>query len=240
MFATLTQELITGPVKHDEFELSLIVHPLADTGKPGRFATQAVVVTTAARRIIELSKDGAKVKSILVAGNEESGPMAHPEFRAISQNLRELTDKWFPKAKLTLVCSGLHLGDPERRRSLISYHRPIVRFDAGTQKTFAALTGEDPQTYKDVCASIEQIETERWILRACFVRGDADNSTDTELRFWLSKIEAFNPAHIQITTLAKPDTKRKLKAVTKARMDSIAEKINKKTGTEVEIVTATS
>lgn len=238
MFATLTEDLITGPEKHPEFELSLTVHPLADTGKPGRYPTQAVIVTTAARRIIELSKDGAKVKSIIVAGNEKTGPMAHPEFRAISQNLRELTDKWFPKSKLTVLCTGLHLEDSERRHSLVSYHRPIIQFDAGTQKTFAALTGEDPQKFKDVCSAIEQIDTERWILRTCFVRGDVDNSTDTELRFWLSKIESFHPAHIQVTTLDKADPKRKLKPVTKSRIEAIAEKINKKTGTEVEIVAA--
>lgn len=238
MFAALTEELVTGPEAHAEFELTLSVHPLADTGKPGRYASQAVIVTTAARRIIELSKDGAKVKSILVAAPEGADPMIHPEFRDISQNLRELTDKWFPKSKLTIVSPGLHLEDPERRISLTAYHRPILHFEAGTQKTFAALTGEDPQRFKDVCSAIEQIDMERWILRCCFVRGDIDNSTDSELRYWLSKVETFNPAQIQITTLPKADTKRKLKPITATRLNAIAEKIAEKTEREVEILEA--
>jgi len=238
MFAALTEELVTGPDAHDEFELTLSVHPLADTGKSGRYASQAMIVTTAARRIIELSKDGAKVKTILIDAPEGQDPMVHPEFRDIAQNLRELTDKWFPKSKLTVVSPALHLDDPERRISLTAFHRPILLFEAGTQKTFAALTDQDPQRFKDVCTAIEQIDMERWILRACFVRGDVDNSTDTELRYWLSKVETFKPAHIQITTLPKADTKRKIKPVTATRLNAIAEKIAKKTEREVEILEA--
>ena len=236
MFAALTEELVTGPQEHAEFELTLSVHPLADTGKSGRYASQAMIVTTAARRIIELSKDGAKVKTILIDAPEGQDPMAHPEFRAIAQNLRELTDKWFPKSKLTMVSPGLHLDDPERRHSLTAFHRPILHFEAGTQKTFGALTGEEPQRFKDVCSGIEQIDMERWILRCCFVRGDVDNSTDNELRYWLSKVETFNPAQIQISTLPKADSKRKLKPITATRLNAICEKIAKKTEREVEIL----
>lgn len=236
MFAALTEELVSGPSEHEEFELTLTVHPLADTGKPGRYASQAYIVTTAARRIIELSKDGAKVKTILVDAPDGQDPMAHPEFRDISQNLRELTDKWFPKAKLTMISPGYHLDDPERRHSLTSYHLPILRFEAGTQKTFGALTGQEPQLFKEVCDAIEQIDMERWVLRACFVRGDIDNSTDNELRYWLGKVEGFNPAHIQITTLAKADSKRKLKPITATRLGAIQEKVAKKTEREVEIL----
>ncbi|QDU83320.1 hypothetical protein Pla163_04190 [Planctomycetes bacterium Pla163] len=237
MFAALTEELILGPFEHPEYETTLVVKPLVDTGKAGRFASQAVVVTTAARRIIELSKAGDKVKSIVVEADGGVDPMQHPEFRAISENLRELVDKWFPKSKLILHTPGLHLGNAEGRHSLTAYHRPVIHFDAGTQKTFAALTGMDPQLYKDVCDGLEKIEMERWVLRATFVKGEADNSTDAELRFWLTKVASFGrPGTIQVTTLAKADTERKLKPVPKTRMASIAEKITAKLEREIELI----
>ena len=42
------------------------------------------------------SKAGEKLQHIVVFG--EVDPTVHPEFRAISENLRELTNKWFPRA----------------------------------------------------------------------------------------------------------------------------------------------
>lgn len=236
MIASLVQQMVQGPVEHPEFETALLVDPVAPNGRPGRFATQAVVITTVARRIIEMSKAGEKLKSVVVQGAEDADPMGHPEFRAISENLRELVEKWYPKAQLVLVSPGLNLDDVERRHAISCYHHPIMIFEAGTQKTFAALTGQDPQVYKNVVENLQKLDIDRWILRARFVCGAADNSTDTELRGWLGHVEKFGPGHIQITTPQKPITAKKLKPIPKARIATIAEKTSAKTGIEVEIV----
>ncbi|MEZ5977725.1 MAG: hypothetical protein R3F34_05855 [Planctomycetota bacterium] len=236
MIATRLEQMVQGPLNHPEFESTVLVDPVVDAGRPGRFPSQAVIITTAARKIIELSKAGEKLKSVVVASQNERDPMSHPEFRAISENLRELVDKWFPKARLTLVSPGLALDDPETRHALVVYHRPILHFEAGTQKTFAALTGQEPKRYKDVVENLRKLELDRWILRARFVSGAADNSTDSELRGWLGHLENFNPGQIQITTPAKPITEKKLKPVSKTRIATIAEKTAAKTGKDVEIL----
>jgi hypothetical protein len=236
MIASLAEQMVQGPVEHPEFETALIVDPVAPNGRPGRYATQAVVITTLARRIIEMSKAGDKLKSVVVQGADDADPMAHPEFRAISENLRELVEKWYPKAQLILLSAGLHLDDVERRHAISCYHHPILFFEAGTQKTFAALTGQDPQVYKSVVENLQKLDIDRWILRSRFVTGAADNSTDSEFRNWLGYVEKFGPGHIQITTPAKPIAAKKLKPVTKARITEIAEKTAAKTGIEVEIL----
>jgi len=236
MIASLAAQMVQGPLEHPEFETALLVDPVTPNGRPGRYATQAVVITSVARRIIELSKAGDKLKSVVVQGAEDADPMANLEFRAISENLRELVDKWYPKAQLILLSSGLNLDDVERRHSISCYHHPIFFFEAGTQKTFGALTGQDPQLYKSVVENLQKFDIDRWILRARFVTGAVDNSTDSEFRNWLGYVEKFGPGHIQITTLAKPNAAKKLKPVAKARMTEIAEKTAAKTGIEVEIL----
>ena len=67
--------------------------------------TPGVVITSAARRIIELSKGGEKLESLVVTGNKE--PTSHPELIEIVENLRELRNKWFAKAALCLVSENL-------------------------------------------------------------------------------------------------------------------------------------
>ena len=233
MIAEVMERVVTGPVDHPQFGKSLIIDPGVPAARADQFVTQAFVVTTAARRIIELSKNGDKIKAVIVA-NAERDPMAHPEFRQISENLRELMNKWFPKASLVLESNGQHLEDPEYRHALSSYHRPILRFEAGTQKTFAAITGCKPGEFKDVCTNLSKLELDRWVLRANFVRGGPDNSTDSEFKNWLGHVEQFNPGLIQVTTPKKAG--KETKPVTKSRMTEIAEKTTAKTGVEVEIL----
>ena len=72
-------------------------------------ARGSVVVTSSARRLIDLSKGGEKVETIAVIGSE-ADPASHPDLREITENLRILRTKWFPRAKLALftprdICS---------------------------------------------------------------------------------------------------------------------------------------
>jgi wyosine [tRNA(Phe)-imidazoG37] synthetase (radical SAM superfamily) len=227
--------VVCGPLEHPQFGKSLVIDPGVPPARPDQFVTQAFVVTTAARLLMGHSKNGDKLAAVVVTGADRD-PMAHPEFRQISENLRELMNKWYPKATLVLESNGQHLDDPEYRHALSCYHRPILSFEAGTQKTFAALTGRKPAEFKDVCENLSKLELDRWVLRANFVRGGPDNSTDSELKSWLGHLEKFNPALIQVTTPKKAENKAK--PVTKARITEIAEKASAKTGVEVEIIDA--
>lgn len=239
MTSTLTEvlgQIVRGPEETELFGTALRIDPCCASLRPGHPPTQAMVVTTVARRLIELSKEGAKLKTLLVAG--ETDPMRHPEFRQISENLRELGHKWFPKAHLALISDGTGLTDPDLRHSLIAYHQPILRLDAGSQKTFTALTGEPAKAYKDLVEGLAQLESERWLLRACFVSSPVDNSSEAEVRSWLAQVAKLAPSGLQLTTPPKADRSKKLQPVSKSRLEAIAEAAAKKTGLNVAIVSA--
>jgi len=226
-------ELVRGPERCGHLGQCLLIEPTCSTHRKNTFPSQAVVVTTAARRMIELSKAGEKLKHIVVLG--EHDPTLHPDFRAISENLRELTNKWFPRAKLCLLSDSMQLHQPEVRIALSSYHKPILRLEAGTQKTFKSLTGAKPKEFKQMVDQLTRLEIDRLILQACFVRGAADNTTDNEIKSWMRYVADVHPAAVQIYTLPKADSKKDLKPVTKTKLEKIAAVVNER-GIPCEIV----
>ena len=228
-------EVVQGPIEHPRFGQSLLIHPTVQTARVNRYPSQAVVVTSAARRLIELSREGEKIQAVVVEGIE-GDPTLHPDFHQISENLRELVHKWFPKAKLCLVSDQPSLERPEVRHALSCYDRPILRLEAGFQKTFCALTGEGPEIFKSIVENMGRLENERLIVRARFVRGKVDNSKDHEVRAWIRHLDEIRPATVQITTPPKPRGKV-MRPVTKTQMSKIAELVTERTGIPVEVCT---
>ncbi len=232
----MEDDIIRGPKKHPRHGTSLEIRPTLFT-PGGRLCSQALVVTTAARRMIELSKAGQKLETIAVIGGE-SDPASHPDFRQISENLRELSDKWFPRAKMVVETEPSYLSDAQVRHALSSYDRPVVRFSSGTQKCHGALTGESPSALKQAVANLSRVEHSHWVLEARFQRGSVDNSTDSELRAWIRNVSKAKPSAVTITTPPKATTHegKQRRPVPRTRLKAIADLVAEKTGMRVEIV----
>lgn len=233
MIQKLQEEVVQGPLEHVRFGRSLVVRPTLETARVGRFVTQATVVTTAARHLIALSKAGERIQSLVVEGTEVD-PTLHPEFPEISQNLRELLAKWFPKAALCLLAEAPDLSRPQVRHALGFYHQPIVELEPGTQKTAVARAGERGRQLKQLVEDMGRLTLERLIVQGTFVRGRVDNTKDNEIRAWIRHLVEIKPAGIHIRTppRARGGVER---PVTKTRMSEIAELVSEKTGVPVEV-----
>lgn len=233
MIANWLDQVVRGPVELAQFGRTITIHPMLESTRPGRYPSQAVVVTAAARRLMELSKDGDKVKSIVVIG-DDADPSEHPEFHEISEQLREICNKWYPRGKLAVICKVPSLARQQTRHALNFYDLPIARLDAGTQKTFAAITGQKASVFKDVVANLSRLENDRLIVEAEFVRGDIDNSKEAEVKAWLRHLSDINPSTVRLVTPAKAVPKGP-KPITKTRMTEIADLVAEKTGLPVEV-----
>ena len=232
MIAQLQAEVVQGPLDHPRFGKALVVRPTVETVRAHRFPSQAVVVTAVARRLIALSKEGEKIQALVVEAGIQD-PTRHPEFHEISENIRELQNKHFPKAKLYLICDMPYLELPQTRHALSFYDHPMVRLEAGTQKTFCAMTGEKPQVFKDVVELLPRLGNDRLIVQASFVRGEVDNSKETEVKAWIRHLTTIKPAGVHITAPSKAGSKQK--PVTKTRITQIADLVTSKTGIPVEV-----
>lgn len=228
--------LIDGPKKTGRWGSVLTVDlgcldATMAVSRENRLPRASVVVTGAAQEFMRLSKAGEKVEHIIAFGSQ-CDPTEHPDFRVISENLRELRGKWFSKAKLVLLLDSPRLDTPEVRLGVGTYDIPMIRLEYGTVKTFTALTGRKGTELADIVRHLPNFS--RLVVHAHFVKGDVDNSTDGEVRGWIKRLQEAKPREVILTT---PDAKRgKLRGVTRARLDEIQEQVTEKLSATVSVV----
>lgn len=229
--ALLQLEVVRGPSKLAGIGHALEILPTADTGREGVFPGQAIIVTTAARRMIEMSKASEKLDAVAVTGAID--PLVHRDFREITENLKELGKKWYPKVPLCLVASVLNLENSDARHACSIYDRMLVRLDAGTQKVFGQTQpGARAKSLKDAVEQLAAVEHPRLILQACLSQGDVDNVSETEQRAWLTVLARLRPAQVQLAVPAKGSKGRKAPA--KSKLDEIAARVTEKIGAPVQ------
>jgi hypothetical protein len=227
--------IITGPTRTPRWGLALKIDlgALDSTlaiSRDNRLPRPAVVVTLAAQEMMRLSKGGDKVKSILVSGSEVD-PTLHPGFREITENLRDLRNKWFPRAKLCLISDHPELERLEVRMALGIYDNAVVRLEYGTTKTFAALTGRKSTQLGEIVQHLSSLD--RVIVRADFVRGKVDNSTENEVKGWIKRLRDVAPHEVQLSSPPPKAAKGRRQGITKTRMEQIVELINDEVGATV-------
>ena len=198
--------------------------------RDNRLPRAAVVVTLAAQNLMRMSKAGDKIETIVVIGSEVD-PTAHPGFREISENLRSLRDKWFPKAKLSLISNDPVLDDMEVRIALGFFDNPVVRLEYGTAKTFSALTGRKSTQLGEIVGHLSSLD--RVIVRAKFVRGRVDNSTDSEIKGWIKRLHDVKPLEVQLSSPPPRPRKGQPQGITKSRMQEIADRVADEIGATV-------
>lgn len=230
--------IITGPTRTPRWGAALRIDlgALDSTlaiSRDNRLPRSSVVVTLAAQELMRMSKGGEKIQSILVTGSEVD-PTCHPGFREVSENLRDLRNKWFPKAKLCLISDHPELDRLEVRMTLGIYDNPVVRMEYGTVKTFRALTGRKTtqlaQIVKHLCS------LDRVIVRARFVRGDVDNSTENELNGWIKRLRDVRPREVQISSPPPKARKGMRQGITKTRMQEIVDRVSDEIGATVTLL----
>ncbi len=201
--------------------------------------TPGVVITSAARRIIELSRATEKVEAVVVTGNKE--PTSHPELVQIIENLRELRDKWYPKAALCLVSGSIDVDAPNLRHVLGMFDKPIVRFEWGTAKAFTAATGRPGTDLKRIVDALAGLD--RLILQACLTIGKGDEGGEAELRNWVKKVGEIRPREVLLGTIdgkaeAKGSRSPDFRPLPASRLEQIASELLEKTGISVQVVSS--
>lgn len=193
----------------------------------------SLVVTTAATRIIELSKAGEKVKSIVVIGTS-ADPTEHPDLREATENFRTLCNKWFPRAKLYIQTNAIDISSHSVRAALSIYDRILARFEWGTTKTFSALTGAKSTQMASLIKDMHYFDN--LIVMASIYRGDQDNSTDSEVKAWLKRLTEIKPNSVQIIKGLPFNPKdRNLRVAPPSAIKKIVEAIGEETGLAVTV-----
>ncbi len=227
--------IITGPTRTPRWGRTVTIdlgglNSSLAISRDNRLPRASVVVTLAAQELMRLSKGGDKVDTILVLGSEVD-PTLHPGFREISENLRALRDKWFSRAKLNLVTDFAVLDDAEVRVALGFYNNSVVRMEYGTVKTFHALTGRKTTHLSEIVHQLSSLE--RVIVRANFVRGKIDNSTEAEVKGWIKRLRDVKPDEVQISSPSPRPRKGQPQGISKTRMQEIVDQVTEEIGATI-------
>lgn len=237
MVEVTTQSICQGPLKTARLGSALIVDLTAPQRtlvlqRGGTLPRASVLVTTAARRIIELSKGGEKVESLILLGSN-GDPTMHPDLREITENLRALRDKWFPRAKLCIFSECFELGSYDVRQTLSLYDKFFLVYEWGTTKTFSTMTGLKGTVLTELTKQLASFD--HLIIQARFCKGDADNSTDSEINGWIKRLREVQPQEVHIMKGVQKRDGKKLRPPAKNRHQQIADEVAEKTGLSVTV-----
>ncbi|MFT4542423.1 MAG: hypothetical protein ACI841_000933 [Planctomycetota bacterium] len=236
MTLTASKPIITGPTKTSRLGIVLTIDLTAGQSnmvieRGSTLPRASLIVTTAARRMIELSKDGQKCNTVAVVGSDLP-PTAHPDLREITENVRALRDKWFPRAKLCFVSNGFDLESYDLRQTMTLYDRVYQDFHWGTAKTFSSLTGQKGPVLASLTRDLGGFD--RLVVQARFASGDSGNASDGEIKGWIKRLQEVKPQEVQILTSA-PASRKKVRPIQKNRQQEIAEQVTELTGLTVTI-----
>jgi hypothetical protein len=233
--STENQTLLHGPLRTRMGRTMVLDMTAPQTNlvveRGSTLARGSVIVTTCARRLQELSKAGEKVKAIVVVGSD-SDPVDHPDLRDITENLRALRDKWFNRAKLAIITSATNLEGWGLRSTLGMYDSLLYRFECGTAKTYAAVTGEKATELAKITRQLQNFD--HLVVQTSFFRGPLDNSTEIEVGNWIKKLQEMGPREVHILT-GPGERPKKVKAITPKRRQQIADKAAEVLGVNVTI-----
>jgi len=227
-----TPPIFVGPTKTTRLGNSLILDVAAPQGnlvvERGSIIPRAsLIVTTAARNIIEHSKAGEKAEHIVVHGSAED-VLEHPGLKEIVDNLRALRTKWYPRAKTCLFTKATNVNNAEKRLMLGAFDKLFVDFEWSTAKAFASLTGQKSTELAVLTKTLTG--QEHLIVQTRFWTGDLANSAAADVASWCKKVAELKPLAIHVLGGTPTVKGKKMKALTPSKLEKLTEKIADTTG----------
>ena len=221
---------IFGPVHSRRLGVSLGINLLSADGKVCTFdciycecgfnadhrpkqplPTREEVRSALEARLRDMQQNGPTPDVLTFAGNGE--PTAHPRFPEIIEDTLALRDKYFPKAKVSVLSNSTFIDRVLDRPTGHYSIREII---------------EGMKAFKGNC-----------IIQTMFLKGsykgqDMDNTSDKFVLPWLEAVKEIAPRQVMIYTIDRETPDHDLQKATREELDRIAERI-RETGIPVSV-----
>jgi wyosine [tRNA(Phe)-imidazoG37] synthetase (radical SAM superfamily) len=251
MSTFLFDKIIFGPVRSRRLGISLGINLLPATRKvcnfnciycecgwtgskdypAGSLPTRSEVREALEKRLAEMKSQDQYPDVITYAGNGE--PTLHPEFPGIIDDSIELRNKYFPRAKISVLSNSTAIKKPAVREALLKVEMNILKLDSAFDLTVKL--HNQPVTNVRVDELIENLKlfNGKLIVQTLFLRGIhegrvIDNTTPEEINAWLEALKKIKPAEVMIYTISR-DTPEgsQLEKVPLAELKKIATLVRK-------------
>ncbi|MDE6536857.1 MAG: radical SAM protein [Muribaculaceae bacterium] len=180
-------------------------------------------------KLSEMHAEGVPLDVITFSGNGE--PTLHPDFEGVIDDTLALRDKYYPKAKVSVLTNSTRIFDPAVARALKRVDNNILKLDSAIDPTMRLI--DQPQskefTVERLVEALKQFEG-TGIIQTMLLRGEhngkrIDNTTPEEIAALIEAYRAIKPAEVMLYSLDRSTPEEKLEKVGKEELAQIAEKL---------------
>lgn len=257
MVTILFHSTIFGPIHSRRLGTSLGINLMPDDGKVCSFdclyceagynsqgpGTSGLPSREKVRRLLEeklksMADAGDGLDVITFSGNGE--PTLHPDFEGIVDDTIELRDKYYPAAKVSVLCNSTRLDREDVCRGLTRVDNCILKLDSAITPTMRLI---DRPASKDFSCEklIPQLAEfgDKCIVQTMMLRGShngqsVDNTGDEEIAALIEAYKKINPKEVMLYSIDRPTPESNLRKVEKDELERIADRI-REAGIKVQV-----
>jgi wyosine [tRNA(Phe)-imidazoG37] synthetase (radical SAM superfamily) len=178
----------------------------------------------------EVFKSSLEFNYATFSGNGE--PTLYPWFAELVDEIVKLRNKHRPTVKNSITIQLNRLVKKSVRRAITKIDLPVLKLDAGTEKTFKAINrpskGVEFDTIIQHLASLDNI-----CLQTLFIAGRPSNSEPENLEAYFQKLAAIQPNEAHIYSIDRPVPNTGILLIAPKKLQKIASMAQKKTGITV-------
>ena len=235
---------IFGPIHSRRLGVSLGINLLPEDGKVCTFdclycecgfnashkahkplPTREEVATALEEKLLSMQTEGITPDVLTFAGNGE--PTIHPKFAEIIDDTLALRDKYFPKAKVSVLTNATLIIRPKIFDALSRVDNNILKLDTVCEEYIRFV--DRPTTAYNLDEIIEKLTKfgSNAVIQTMFMKGEVagrsvDNTGDEYVQPWLQIIKKIAPREVMIYTIDRETPQQGLKKATREELDRIA------------------
>lgn len=250
MSTILFDKIIFGPIQSRRLGVSLGINLLPADGKlcsfnciycecglnedrrtHSKLPTRAEVKEALVQKLTSMQAEGIMPDVITFAGNGE--PTVHPEFGYIIEDTIATRNRFFPEAKIAVLSNATMLHKESVFQALNKVDDNILKLDSVLDSRIQQLNVPNSPafTFESLLKHLCRFEG-NLIIQTMFLKGElngesVDNTTGQEIEGWLEALKQISPKQVMIYTIDRETPVKDLRKVSKADLETIAERARK-------------
>lgn len=172
---------------------------------------------------------GERLDVITFSGNGE--PTMHPDFEGIVDDTIALRDKWFPEAKVSVLCNSTRLDRPDVVRALRRVDNNILKLDSALTPTMRQIDRPVSPSFTSEKA-IEEISqfAGQCTVQTMLVTGEydgktVDNTTQAEIDALIEAYRRIRPRDVMIYSIDRKTPAERLCKVSREELERVADRV---------------
>lgn len=193
-----------------------------DGRSDGRLPHLEEVEAALEEKMSRAAADGVPVDSITFSGNGE--PTVNPDFPQIVDATLRLRDKYFPKAKVSVLSNAVLVGRKDIAEALKKVDNPILKIDASSDELVGKIN-KPVGTYRlaDIVEALKGFEG-NFVLQTMFLRSPEFDTTSQEaLEGWMNIVREVRPREIMVYTIDRETPDKSLEKYTVEEMTAFVQ-----------------